>query len=106
MALAPEIDRLAGETSAWGRVADRLDSELQESALNDRLELCQWLGRIHLDHRHDLAQAIGAYERVLEIEETHAETLELLEGLYEETGDGAALMRILSARVASTRGAA
>jgi tetratricopeptide (TPR) repeat protein len=104
MTVAPEIDRLAKDTDAWGVVADRLDDLVGESRQAQRVELARWLGRIHLDRLDDVDQAISAYERVLALDDGHRETLELLEALYEETGDGAALMRILSARVASTDG--
>ncbi len=92
-----EMMRLAEGIDNWEDLATTLDSNLEEIYDMDfKVGVLHILGSTY-DQRLDMPRkAIDAYRAVIEVDETDAEALDALEGLFNLVGDWEGLVEILS----------
>jgi tetratricopeptide (TPR) repeat protein len=79
------LDRLFSQTERWGDLAEVLarEAEIGESP-EEILQFKYRLGQVYQLQLRDLDQAIEAYREVLNAAPEHMETLQALEGLFEQ----------------------
>jgi tetratricopeptide (TPR) repeat protein len=118
IAALSSLDRLFSQTQRWSELADVLgqESNLAQSA-DEILQFKFRLGQLQQLHLNNTAAAIAAYREILEGSPEHAETLQALEGLfeagtsqveiaeiveplYESSGEWEKLVRVNEARLA------
>lgn len=101
-----QLMRLLRQAERWGEVAVALERELptvRSSDLDRQIAILLELGDLRSQQLHRPADAISAYESVLERRPANAAAAAALEALYETTGKDRELARILDTRAEATQ---
>src|SRR5262249_48723231 len=95
-----ELERVASKLGAWGDLVDTLDHGVEGIYDYDlAARLLARIATIEEQHRNDRARAIAAWRRVLEVKEDDEGALGALERLHEVEGEYEPLVKVLETRV-------
>ena len=99
------LERIYEGMEAWDELVQTLERHA-EVVTDDgqRVDLLGRLAVVHRDRLHDLDNGIRTYERILDIDPNHANTLEALELLYRENELWEQVIDVLDRRLASASG--
>jgi tetratricopeptide (TPR) repeat protein len=84
--------------SRWNEVVALLERQLEVAPGGERADVARRIGAAYRDHLNDPRAAIAAYEKALDIDSDHVETMDALEGLYRENDRIEALRSLLERR--------
>ena len=94
-----EYERLAGATRAWDQLAETYEEALAETPdLISKRDILAVLANVHDEKRDDPRRALGAYDRLREVDET-----ELGRSTRWSTGDGCSATGRSGARATTRR---
>ncbi len=97
--LRDDLVRLAEETERWDEL-EVVDREVLDAADDDleRVAVLMEMARVARFHREDGDAAEARYREVLEIDAGHADSLDALREIYEESGRSADIVEVLQVK--------
>ncbi len=105
-AAAVALCQLYADLGRWQALVDCLHRRAEwTDSSHERIELFSLCARLYEDRLEAPEQAIGDWQRVLELDPTYLEALSALERLYDQAGQGAKLRAILEKRLPLLRSA-
>ena len=100
-----KLAHMLEEHERWVELEEVYESELEtipDTEVEKRIRLLLRLGALRRDRLEKPAEAVSAYEAVLELNEHYVPALEALEPLYGELGQNQDLLHVLETRAKAT----